>query len=192
MSPGSRRKPRGRRHRPAIRIDARPGRRDIAPMPSTSWGYRAAVRLGAALAPAIGLVDRKVGDGHRSRRGAVASAGGVGRGAPRRAAGRWPGSTPPRSAKGSRPRACCSSSAASCPSASSSTPTSAPRPSRWPAGSRSTRPTTCPTISPPTADRLLAALAPDLLVFAKLDLWPELATRAAATRRRRSPWWRPP
>ncbi|HEX6615389.1 MAG TPA: glycosyltransferase N-terminal domain-containing protein [Gemmatimonadales bacterium] len=32
---------------------------------------------------------------------------------------------------------------------------------------------------PAAADRLLDALAPDLLVFAKLDLWPELATRAA-------------
>ena len=65
------RKPRG--ERPAgPRIDARPGRRDIAPMPSTSWGYRAAVRIGAALAPALGLVDRKVGDGHRQRRGAAA------------------------------------------------------------------------------------------------------------------------
>ena len=30
------------------------------------------------------------------------------------------------------------------------------------------------------ADRVLAALTPDLLVFAKLDLWPELAVRAAA------------
>lgn len=30
------------------------------------------------------------------------------------------------------------------------------------------------------ADTLLDALAPDLLVFSKLDLWPELATRAAA------------
>ena len=33
---------------------------------------------------------------------------------------------------------------------------------------------------PASAGRLLDALAPDLLVFAKLDLWPELATRAAA------------
>ena len=45
---------------------------------------------------------------------------------------------------------------------------------------RSTRPTTCPTICPATVERLLDALAPDLLVFAKLDLWPELATRAEA------------
>ena len=38
---------------------------------------------------------------------------------------------------------------------------------------------------PGAADRLLGALAPDLLVFSKLDLWPELATRAAARRRHR-------
>jgi 3-deoxy-D-manno-octulosonic-acid transferase len=34
---------------------------------------------------------------------------------------------------------------------------------------------------PDSADRLLQALEPDLLVFAKLDLWPELATRAATS-----------
>jgi 3-deoxy-D-manno-octulosonic-acid transferase len=32
---------------------------------------------------------------------------------------------------------------------------------------------------PANVERLLSALRPDLLVFAKLDLWPELATRAA-------------
>lgn len=34
---------------------------------------------------------------------------------------------------------------------------------------------------PARVDRLLSALQPDLLVFAKLDLWPELATRASTT-----------
>lgn len=34
---------------------------------------------------------------------------------------------------------------------------------------------------PDNVDRLLSALRPDLLVFAKLDLWPELATRASTT-----------
>jgi 3-deoxy-D-manno-octulosonic-acid transferase len=34
---------------------------------------------------------------------------------------------------------------------------------------------------PVNADRLLHALEPDLLVFAKLDVWPELSTRAATT-----------
>jgi 3-deoxy-D-manno-octulosonic-acid transferase len=33
---------------------------------------------------------------------------------------------------------------------------------------------------PATAEHLLAVLAPSLLVFSKLDLWPELATRATA------------
>jgi 3-deoxy-D-manno-octulosonic-acid transferase len=34
---------------------------------------------------------------------------------------------------------------------------------------------------PASMDRLLQALEPDLLVFAKLDVWPELSTRAATT-----------
>jgi 3-deoxy-D-manno-octulosonic-acid transferase len=34
---------------------------------------------------------------------------------------------------------------------------------------------------PERVDRVLGALQPDLLVFAKLDLWPELATRASTT-----------
>jgi len=37
-----------------------------------------------------------------------------------------------------------------------------------------------PYDTPSEVEALLAELAPDLLVFAKLDLWPELATRAAA------------
>ncbi len=34
---------------------------------------------------------------------------------------------------------------------------------------------------PGSVDRLLAALQPDLLVFSKLDVWPELSTRASTT-----------
>jgi 3-deoxy-D-manno-octulosonic-acid transferase len=34
---------------------------------------------------------------------------------------------------------------------------------------------------PESVDRLLSALQPDLLVFSKLDLWPELSTRASTT-----------
>lgn len=37
-----------------------------------------------------------------------------------------------------------------------------------------------PYDTPVAAERLLAALSPSVLVFSKLDLWPELATRAAA------------
>ena len=150
-------------------------------MPSTSWGYRAARpdRCGAGPRPRAG--GQKVGDGHRQparRRGAACRPGPPPLATPR---GRWRGSTRSASARACRPRACCSSFGASSRGARSSTPTSAPRPSRWPAASPWTRPTTSPTTSP-AADRLLAALAPDLLVFAKLDLWPELATRAGCRR----------
>src|SRR4051794_41630329 len=41
-------------------------------MPATPRSYRAAVRLGVGLAPLIGLVDPKVAEGHRRRRGAGA------------------------------------------------------------------------------------------------------------------------
>ena len=53
------------------------------------------------------------------------------------------------------------------------------------ADSPRTSPIFCPTICPERRSRLLDALAPDLLVFSKLDLWPELATRADAARRDR-------
>nr|MBA3444070.1 hypothetical protein [Gemmatimonadales bacterium] len=38
-----------------------------------------------------------------------------------------------------------------------------------------------PNDLPGNVDRLLSALQPDLLVFSKLDLWPELSTRASAS-----------
>ena len=41
--------------------------------------------------------------------------------------------------------------------------------------------TTCRTICPTPWTGCCASLEPDLLVFAKLDLWPELSTRAATT-----------
>src|SRR4051794_1644444 len=39
-------------------------------MPSTSMGYRAALRLGMALAPTLGLLDPKIRAGDRARRAA--------------------------------------------------------------------------------------------------------------------------
>ncbi len=64
------------------------------------------------------------------------------------------------------------------PDAQYSTPTTARPPRLGPPPAGRTRRTISPTISRP-AERLLDALRPALLVFAKLDLWPELATRAA-------------
>src|SRR6185295_8464295 len=37
-------------------------------MPSTSWGYRAALRVGSALAPALGLLHPKIRAATRARR----------------------------------------------------------------------------------------------------------------------------
>ena len=165
---------------PDLRIDARPGRRDIAPMPSTSWGYRAAVRIGAALAPTIGLVNRKVGDGHRRRRGAAARLSA------------WAA----RARDTTRPLAWFHAASVGeglqAESVLLELRRRVPRcqlvythfsPSAEPLARRLTVDAAdyLPYDLPEAADRLLATLAPDLLVFSKLDLWPELATRAAST-----------
>lgn len=147
-------------------------------MPSTSWGYRAAVRLGAALAPALGLLDRKVGDGHRHRRDATE------RLAAWAAAHRVPG----------RPLAWFHAASVGEGLQAESVLLELRRlvptcqlvythfsPSAEPLARRLVVDTAdyLPYDLPRAAERLLDALAPDLLVFAKLDLWPELATRAA-------------
>jgi 3-deoxy-D-manno-octulosonic-acid transferase len=176
--PPSGRKPRAA-PRSERRIDARPGRRDIAPMPSTSWGYRAAVRIGAALAPALGLVDQKVGDGHRQRRGAAA----------RLAA--WAAGARDTTRPLAWFHAASVGEGLQAESVLLELRRLVPRcqlvythfsPSAEPLARRLTVDAAdyLPYDLPEAADRLLAALAPDLLVFSKLDLWPELATRAAS------------
>jgi 3-deoxy-D-manno-octulosonic-acid transferase len=149
-------------------------------MPSTSWGYRAAVRIGATLAPALGLVDRKVGDGHRQRRGAAARLSAWAAGA----------------RDTTRPLAWFHAASVGeglqAESVLLELRRLVPRcqlvythfsPSAEPLARRLTVDAAdyLPYDLPEAADRLLAALAPDLLVFSKLDLWPELATRATAT-----------
>lgn len=161
------------------RIDGHPGRRDIAPMPPTSWGYRAVVRLGAALAPAVGLMDPKVGDGHRQRRGA----------ADRLAS--WAA----RERDPARPLVWFHAASVGEGLQAESVLLELRRlvpacqivfthfsPSAEPLARRVAVEAAdyLPYDLPEAADRLLRALTPDLLVFAKVDLWPELATRAAA------------
>ncbi|MEP6688982.1 MAG: glycosyltransferase N-terminal domain-containing protein, partial [Gemmatimonadales bacterium] len=148
-------------------------------MPSTSWGYRAVVRLGAALAPALGLMDRKMGDGHRQRRGA----------ADRLSA--WAADA----RDVARPLAWFHAASVGEGLQAESVLLELRRlmpdcqlvythfsPSAEPLARRLTVDVAdyLPYDLPQAADQLLAALAPDLLVFAKLDLWPELATRSAA------------
>jgi 3-deoxy-D-manno-octulosonic-acid transferase len=149
-------------------------------MPSTSWGYRAAVRIGATLAPALGLVDRKVGDGHRRRRGAVARLSA------------WAAS----GRDTSRPLAWFHAASVGEGLQAESVLLELRRlvphcqlvythfsPSAEPLARRLTVDAAdyLPYDLPGAAAQLLEALAPDLLVFSKLDLWPELATRAAAS-----------
>jgi len=147
-------------------------------MPSTSWGYRAAVRIGAALAPALGLVDSKIGDGHRQRRGAAERLAAWGAGQRDRA----------------RPLAWFHAASVGEGLQAESVLLELRRlipacqlvythfsPSAEPLARRLAVDAFdyLPYDRPAAAERLLAALAPDLLVFSKLDLWPELATRAA-------------
>jgi len=148
-------------------------------MPPTSWGYRALARLGATLAPAIGLVDRKVGDGHRQRRGA----------ADRLAAWADRARDPVRPlvwfhaasvGEGLQAESVLLELRRLVPACQIAythfSPSAEPLARRLEVEAADYLPYDLPA----PADRLLQALAPQLLVFAKLDLWPELATRAAA------------
>jgi 3-deoxy-D-manno-octulosonic-acid transferase len=148
-------------------------------MPSTSWPYRAAIRVGAALAPLIGAVDPKAGQGDRRRRGTV----------DRLAA--WAAAHRERE----RPLVWFHASSVGEGRQAESVLLELRRlapgcqtvythfsPSAEPLARRLEVDLAdyLPYDRAPEIDRLLRALAPDLLVFAKLDLWPELATRAAA------------
>jgi 3-deoxy-D-manno-octulosonic-acid transferase len=147
-------------------------------MPSTSRGYRAAVRLGAALAPALGLVDRKVGDGHRGRRGAVARLAGwsAAHRDPRRPLAWFHAASV---GEGLQAESVLLEFQRLLPDAqlvyTHFSPSAEPLARRLEVDAADYLPYDLPSSTQP----LLAALRPDLLVFAKLDLWPELAVRAA-------------
>jgi len=148
-------------------------------MPPTSWSYRAAVRLGVALVPVVGLIDRKVGEGHRRRR---------------RAADRlawWASSQRDHVrplvwfhaasvGEGRQAESVLDELRRLLPTCqlvyTHFSPSAEPLARRLQVDVADY----LPYDDPGSIDRVLAALAPDLLVFAKLDLWPELATRAEA------------
>jgi 3-deoxy-D-manno-octulosonic-acid transferase len=149
-------------------------------MPTTSWGYKAAVRLGTALAPAFGLLDPKIRAGTRARRDAGERlldwarwnrdkhrplvwfhAASVGEG--------LQADSVLRHLRRIRPD-CQIIYTHFSPSAEGL------------AGRLDVDAADyLPYDLPDRVDRLLWALEPDLLVFAKLDVWPELSTRAATT-----------
>jgi 3-deoxy-D-manno-octulosonic-acid transferase len=147
-------------------------------MPSTSWGYRAAARLGAALAPAIGLLDRKVGDGHRRRRGAAdrVAAWAARHRAPGRPLAWFHAASVGEGLQAESVLLELRRLVPACQIVYTHfSPSAEPLARRLAVDAADYLPYDLPE----AAERLLEALAPDLLVFAKLDLWPELATRAA-------------
>jgi 3-deoxy-D-manno-octulosonic-acid transferase len=149
-------------------------------MATTSWSYRAALRLGTALAPALGRFDSKIRVGDQARRGAgdrLLEWARWNRDATRRLAWFHAASVGEglqaesviRDLRRLRPD-CQIIYTHFSPSAE--------------ALARRLEVDTAdylPYDLPDTMDRLLASLEPDLLVFSKLDVWPELSTRAATT-----------
>ncbi len=149
-------------------------------MPSTSWGYRAALRLGVAIAPSLGVFSPRL----RRATGA------------RREAGErlldWA-----RSARDdARPLVWFHAASVGEGLQAESvlrhlrrlrpdcqviythfSPSAAALATRLQVDAADY----LPYDLPPSVDRLLSALQPDLLVFSKLDVWPELSTRASTT-----------
>ncbi len=163
---------------PAVDQEVGPG--NIAAMPSTSWGYRAALRLGTALAPSLGILSPRLRKAIAARRDAGERlldwarssrdearplvwfhAASVGEG--------LQADSVLRQLRRLRPD-CQVVYTHFSPSAAS-------------LAARLTVDVAdyLPYDLPDSVDRLLRALQPDVLVFAKLDLWPELSTRASTT-----------
>jgi len=147
-------------------------------MPSTPVLYRVAARLGSALAPALSPLSAKLAAGHRGRRDA----------------GRRLAAWAARSRDHSRPLVWLHASSVGEGLQAESvllelrrahpeaqyvythySPSAESLARRLPVDAADYLPYDLPA----AADLLLGALAPRLIVFSKLDLWPELATRAA-------------
>jgi 3-deoxy-D-manno-octulosonic-acid transferase len=148
-------------------------------MPDTSLAYRAVARLGTSLLPAIALATPKLREGDRGRRDAEARLV------------RWARESRDRS----RPLVWLHASSVGEGLQAESvllelkplvpraqylythfSPSATALARRLPVEFADFLPYDLPA----STTRLLEALAPDLLVFSKLDLWPELATRARA------------
>ncbi len=149
-------------------------------MPSTSLGYRAAVRLGAALAPAIGTLSPRWSKAIAGRRHA----------GERLLAWAKSGRDPSRpliwvhaasAGEGLQAEAVLHHVRRLRPDCQAVYTHFSPSAAGLAARIAVDVADYLPNDLPRNVDRLLSALKPDLLVFAKLDLWPELATRAAGT-----------
>jgi 3-deoxy-D-manno-octulosonic-acid transferase len=147
-------------------------------MPSTPVLYRVAARLGSALAPTLSPLSTKLAEGHRGRRDA-------GQRLAAWAAGARDHSRPlvwfhaSSVGEGLQAESVLLELKQFHPEAqyvyTHFSPSAEPLARRLPVDAADYLPYDLPA----AADLLLGALAPSLLVFSKLDLWPELATRAA-------------
>jgi len=147
-------------------------------MPRTSSAYRALVRLGALVAPAVSR-SAKAAEGHRGRRTAVARLTGWARAHRERARPLvWVHAS--SVGEGLQAESVLLELRLRRPDAqyvyTHFSPSAAGLARRLPVDMADY----LPYDTTAEVNALLAELAPDLLVFAKLDLWPELATRAAA------------
>lgn len=148
-------------------------------MPVTSPIYRVAARLAAALVPLAGLGNEKVARSHRGRRGSVDRLVAWGRTA-RDPARRLVWLHAPSVGEGLQAESVLQVLRRRHPDwqfvYTWFSPSAEPLGKRLPVDAADYLPYDLPEF----ADALLASLRPDALVFSKLDLWPELATRAAA------------
>jgi 3-deoxy-D-manno-octulosonic-acid transferase len=148
-------------------------------MPATSWPYRAAIHLGTALAPLLGAVDPKIGEGHRRRRGAADRLTAWARAMrdPERPLVWFHASSVGEGRQAESVLLELRRLLPACQTVYTHfSPSADPLARRLVVDIADY----LPYDRPSDVERLLRVLAPDLLVFAKLDLWPELATRAAA------------
>ncbi|HEX6105263.1 MAG TPA: glycosyltransferase N-terminal domain-containing protein [Gemmatimonadales bacterium] len=147
-------------------------------MPATPLLYRALAAAGSALAPLAGLADPKIREGHRGRRGAAGRLRAWSE--QRREAERpliWFHAS--SVGEGLQAESVLRELRALLPQAQYAythfSPSARGLAGRVPVDVAEY----LPYDQPHAVRDILAALTPDLLVFAKLDLWPELATRAA-------------
>lgn len=147
-------------------------------MPDTSRLYRAAVRAGLVLAPMATALSPKAARGHRRRAGAAARLI------------RWAGrhrddSRPlvwmhaPSVGEGLQAASVLGALRRRAPAAQIVYTHYSPSAERFARHVGADVADYLPYDTPEAADELLTSLRPQLLVFAKLDLWPELATAAA-------------
>ena len=146
-------------------------------MPGTSRIYRAAVKAGLLLAPVAAAVSEKAARGHRRRAGAAARLA-------RWAAAERDPSRPlvwihaPSVGEGLQAASVLAALRARVPDTQVVYTHFSPSAERFARHVGADAADYLPYDTPGAAAMLLDALRPDLLVFAKLDLWPELASAA--------------